>query len=96
MFSFSDDFIKFCLNQELLFTTTNNRSNTQIVLNDNNHAITLPKLGASGLSIIVFSDGSSSYYPYFIASSNKVNNNFQNDCNVIRFLLSKSDFFSKF
>jgi len=96
-------FSDFCLSYELqllsspsIASSTNDR--IDFIVTENKKTIVLPKLTSSalGLNIVVFSDGSSAYYPYFISpfGANIGYNNPTSDC--IKFTLSRSDLFSNF
>jgi len=100
IFSSSDYFIKFCLNQELVLLNSNDNFNSALNINNVSNIgeiITLPKLSNLGLNIVILSDGSSVYYPFFVSSCSLGDSKLNiNDGKCVRFMLSKSDAFSKF
>lgn len=100
----SSSFIDFCLRHEasLLTSPTNNKNadsflgDPQIMINNNSALVNLPKLSTTGLNVIVFSDGSTAYLPYFISSfSRKVSGvgSSNNTSPLVKFVLSRSDLF---
>lgn len=92
-------FVTFCLNYETsLINESNKNSNlNNNYYNTNNSTINLPKLSTTGLNVIIFSDGSSAYLPYFISSFSRRLNNIKSPNSgvlpIIKFVLSRSDLF---